>query len=146
MPIKIFFLFILLSFEINSLSIKNPISKNMKPETLKKDLNDNDEEDIIIIHTNDVHCGLNDNIGYDGLMLYKKELQKRYKYILTVDAGDHIQGNTYGFLSKGIEIINIMNMIGYDVATIGNQEFAYELEGLLKCNETLNCGYTNANF
>ena len=39
-----------------------------------------------------------------------------------------------------------MNLIGYDVVTIGNQEFAYELEGLIKCNETLACGYTSANF
>ena len=139
-------LFILLSFEMNSLPTNKTISNNRKlKETLKEDLID-DEEDIIILHTNDVHCGLNDNIGYDGLMLYKKELQKKYKNILTVDAGDHIQGNAYGFLSKGIEIINIMNKIGYDVVTIGNQEFAYELEGLVECNVTLNCGYTSANF
>ena len=139
-------LFILLSFEMNSLPTYKTISNNRKlKETIKEDLID-DEEDIIILHTNDVHCGLNDNIGYDGLMLYKKELQKKYKNILTVDAGDHIQGNAYGFLSKGIEIINIMNKIGYDVATIGNQEFAYELEGLIECNVTLNCGYTSANF
>ena len=84
----IFFYFILLSFEMNSL-IKNDHISNCRE--LKGDLNDIDEEDIIILHTNDVHCGLNDNIGYDGLMLYKKELQKKYKNIITVDAGDHIQ-------------------------------------------------------
>ena len=33
-------------------------------------------DDIIILHTNDVHCGIMDKIGYDGLMLYKKELKK----------------------------------------------------------------------
>jgi hypothetical protein len=36
-------------------------------------------DDIIIIHTNDVHCAVDDNIGYDGLMLYKKELEKIQK-------------------------------------------------------------------
>ena len=129
---------------MNSLSANNKISNNrILKETSKEELND---EEIIILHTNDVHCGLDDNIGYDGLMLYKKELQKKYKNILTVDVGDHIQGNAYGFLSKGIEIIKIMNIIGYDVVTIGNQEFAYELEGLIECNKTLNCGYTSANF
>ena len=143
---KILF-FILFSFKIISLSSNNKILTNKRnlKETLKEDENYN-EEDIVILHTNDVHCALNDNIGYDGLMLYKKELLKRYKNVLTVDAGDHIQGNAYGYLSKGIEIINIMNLIGYDVVTFGNHEFDYGLDNLEKCNETLNCGYTSANF
>ena len=143
---KILF-FILFSFKIISLSSNNKILTNKRnlKETLKEDENYN-EEDIVILHTNDVHCALNDNIGYDGLMLYKKELLKRYKNVLTVDAGDHIQGNVYGYLSKGIEIINIMNLIGYDVVTFGNHEFDYGLDNLEKCNETLNCGYTSANF
>ena len=34
-------------------------------------------DDIIILHTNDVHCGIMDKIGYDGLMLYKNELKKK---------------------------------------------------------------------
>ena len=142
----LFFIFILFSFEIISLTQNNKFLHNRSryiKETLKEDLND---EDIIILHTNDVHCELNEYIGYDGLMLYKKDLQKKYRNILTVDAGDHIQGNSYGYFSKGIDIINIMNKIGYDVVTIGNHEFDYGLEGLLKCNETLTCGYTSANF
>ena len=46
--------------------------------------------DIVILHTNDVHCGVTDAIGYDGLMLLKKQLLKKYNYAITVDAGDHI--------------------------------------------------------
>ena len=135
--------FILFSLEKIS---NNKISNNsriLNKEMLEEEIND---KDIIILHTNDVHCSLTDNIGYDGLMLYKKELQKKYKNILTVDTGDHIQGNAYGYISKGIDIINIMNKIGYDVVTIGNHEFDYGLEALMKCNETLTCGYTSANF
>ena len=103
-------------------------------------------DDIVILHTNDVHCGLIDSIGYDGLMLYKKELQKQYKYVLTVDAGDHIQGGSIGLLSKGLDIINIMNKIGYDIVAIGNHEFDYGVEQLEECNKKLNCGYISANF
>ena len=135
----IFFNFIFL--EINSLTSNN---KNLK-ELLKEDVSD-EEEDIIILHTNDVHCALTDNIGYDGLMLYKKELQKKYKYVLTVDAGDHIQGDTIGVISKGIDIIKIMNKVGYDVVIIGNHEFDYGIEGIKKCNETLKFGYISSNF
>ena len=103
-------------------------------------------DDIIILHTNDVHCGIMDKIGYDGLMLYKKELQKKYKYVLTVDVGDHIQGGTIGLISKGEDIINIMNEIGYDVTILGNHEFDYGVEQLDKCKSKLNCGYICANY
>jgi 2',3'-cyclic-nucleotide 2'-phosphodiesterase (5'-nucleotidase family) len=51
-----------------------------------------ESNDIVIIHVNDVHCGLNDTIGYDGFALYRDELKKNYPNLLTVDAGDHVQG------------------------------------------------------
>ena len=39
-------------------------------------IDENKSNDIVILHTNDVHCGVTDTIGYDGLMLYKKQLKK----------------------------------------------------------------------
>ena len=102
--------------------------------------------DIIILHTNDVHCGIEDKIGYDGLMLYKKELEKKYKHVLLVDAGDHIQGGTIGLLSKGKDIIDIMNYLKYDVVTIGNHEFDYKVEQLYNLSHIIDAGYICANF
>ena len=32
------------------------------------------DNDIIVLYTNDVHCGVDDNIGYAGLALYKKQM------------------------------------------------------------------------
>ena len=88
-------------------------------------------DDIVILHLNDVHCGINDTIGYDGFVLYREELKKKYKNILTVDIGDHIQGGTIGAISEGSEIIDILNKIGFDVAILGNHEFDYGVEQLL---------------
>ena len=34
-------------------------------------------DDIIIMHLNDVHSGVNDTIGYDGFVLYRDELKKK---------------------------------------------------------------------
>lgn len=102
-------------------------------------------DDIIILFTNDVHCRIMENIGYDGLSLYKKELKKKYKTVLTVDTGDAIQGGAIGLLSKGVDIINIMNLVGYDVANLGNHEFDYGVEQLKKLSNILNCNYICAN-
>jgi 2',3'-cyclic-nucleotide 2'-phosphodiesterase (5'-nucleotidase family) len=101
-------------------------------EKAKRNLQSEKSNDIIILHTNDVHCGVNDVIGYDGLNLYKKELKTKYKHVLLVDAGDNIQGGAIGLLSKGKDIINITNYLEYDVVTIGNHEFDYKAETLFR--------------
>ena len=112
----------------------------------KRELQDSRSDDIIILHTNDVHCGVQDSIGYDGLMLYKKQLLTKYKHVILVDAGDHIQGGTMCYVTKGIAIIEIMNKVGYDVATLGNHEFDYGIAQLEECEKLLNCGYISTNY
>lgn len=114
----------------------------------KRNLMEEEEksDDIIILHTNDVHCGIDQIIGYDGLMLFKKELETKYKHVILVDAGDHIQGGSIGLLSKGKDIIDIMNKINYTVATLGNHEFDYQLEILYNLSSLSNKEYICANF
>jgi len=79
-------------------------------------------------------------------MLYKKELQKKYKYVLLVDVGDHIQGDIIILLSKGLDIITIMNKIGYNISIIGNHEFDYGIEQLYEFEKQLECGFISSNF
>ena len=105
-----------------------------------------DAETIVILHTNDVHCALDDNIGYDGLSLYRKEMLQDYENVLLVDAGDAIQGGVYGSLSRGSLIIDLMNDVGYDCAIPGNHEFDYGFEVIDDLSEQLKCGYICANF
>ena len=107
---------------------------------------DPDEVAAVILHTNDVHVGLQDNIGYDGLSLYRKELEALYDNVLLIDAGDAIQGAALGAMSKGAEIIKIMNELGYDLAIPGNHEFDFGFDVLDDCSEQLACGYICANF
>ena len=49
-------------------------------------------DDIVILYTNDVHTYIDNPLSYDVIAGIKAELQKQYKYVLLVDAGDHIQG------------------------------------------------------
>ena len=82
----------------------------------------NPEGTIVILHTNDVHCAVDDNIGYAGLAAYKKQLEARYgeDYVTLVDAGDAIQGGNMGTVSQGGYLVDIMNQVGYDLAVPGN--------------------------
>ena len=105
-------------------------------------------EDVaaVILHTNDVHAGYEDNIGYDGLALYKKELENKYEHVYLVDCGDSIQGAPIGAISKGMEAIRFMNYVGYDAATLGNHEFDFGMDALMDCAEAFDGTYICANF
>ena len=116
-----------------------PSTKKTKRELEKSN-------DIVILHTNDVHCGVQDTIGYDGLMLFKKQLLKKYNNVILVDAGDHIQGGTMGLISGGEAIIDILNKLGYEVATLGNHEFDYGIDQLETVEKLLNCSYISSNY
>ena len=69
---------------------------------------------IIILHTNDVHCGIDDNIGYAGLVSCKAQMEQVYgrENVTLVDAGDAIQGGAIGTLSDGAFPVDIMNQAG----------------------------------
>ena len=104
------------------------------------------DKDIVVLYTNDVHCGVDDNIGYAGLALYKKEMQQQTPYVTLVDTGDAIQGAPIGTLSDGGYLIDIMNYVGYDFAVPGNHEFDYGMPRFLELAWKLNCGYYSCNF
>ena len=102
--------------------------------------------DIAILYTNDVHTYIDNPLSYDVIAAVKAELQKEYDYVLLVDAGDAIQGTAYGSMDKGETIIKLMNAAGYDLATLGNHEFDYGMEGTMNAIEWAEFPYTSCNF
>ena len=104
------------------------------------------DNDIVILYTNDVHCGVDDNLGYTGLATVKNALEAQGKHVVLVDNGDAVQGDTIGTLSNGEYIIDIMNEVGYDVATPGNHEFDYGMDQFFALTEKANFPYVSANF
>ena len=102
-------------------------------------------KEIIILHTNDIHCGVSDNLCIDKVAQYKKDLQKNGHPVALVDAGDAIQGAPIGKLSNGESIVKIMNAAGYDFAIPGNHEFDYGMDQFLKLASQKKCGYYCAN-
>lgn len=85
---------------------------------------------IVIVHTNDVHCAVDENLGYAKLADYVKTARSTYgsDNVTLVDAGDAVQGKAMGTLSKGEYLIDIMKQCRYDMAIPGNHEFDYGMD------------------
>ena len=103
------------------------------------------DKDIVILFTNDVHCGVDDNIGYAGLEWYKHEQEKLPQYVTLVDAGDWAQGATIGSISQGRYILEILNAMGYELAVPGNHEFDYGWGQFESFARNLKCGFVSCN-
>ena len=104
-----------------------------------------EDQDILILFTSDVHCGIDQGWGYAGLYAVKENLSKDYN-VLLVDDGDAIQGEPIGTMTTGEAIIDIMNVMGYDVAIPGNHEFDYGMDRFLELAEKAEFPYISCNF
>ncbi|MBQ2828349.1 MAG: bifunctional metallophosphatase/5'-nucleotidase [Clostridia bacterium] len=102
------------------------------------------EGNIIILYTNDVHCAIDD---YAILAAYRAEKIEEGNTVITVDAGDAIQGEVIGALTQGEVIVDIMNTVGYDYAVPGNHEYDYGMETFLDIAENkAQYEYISSNF
>ena len=99
-------------------------------------------ETVTVLYTNDVHTYIDKDLNYTLAAMYRDTLDN----VLIVDAGDHIQGTAYGSMDKGRHIIDLMNAVGYDVATLGNHEFDYGMEGCMNAIEWAEFPYISCNF
>ena len=97
---------------------------------------------VTILYTNDVHTYIDQDLTYAAVSAYKASLEN----VLLVDAGDHIQGTAYGGMDQGATIIELMNAAGYDLATLGNHEFDYDMEGCMAAIQAADFPYVSCNF
>ena len=103
-------------------------------------------EDIVILYTNDVHTYIDGVLSYDVIAGLKAELEAEFGNVLLVDAGDHVQGTAFGSMDKGATIVKLMNAAGYDLATLGNHEFDYGMDGAMNVIDWAEYPYISANF
>lgn len=104
------------------------------------------DKDIIVLYVNDVHCGVDDYLGYQNLETVKNAYEALGHEVILVDCGDAVQGDTIGTLSKGEYIINLMNEVGFDIATPGNHEFDYGMERFFELKDMAAFPYISCNF
>ena len=81
----------------------------------------------VILHSNDVHGAIDD---YAYMAALRDEYKGKGAEVILADAGDYSQGTAYVSITKGENAFDMMNAVGYDVATIGNHEFDYGWEQL----------------
>lgn len=101
-------------------------------------------KEIEILHTNDSHScimPLNTHLadtllagrgGYLRRVAMIKEERAKNPQLMLIDSGDFSQGSPYYSLFKGDVEVGLMNMMGYDVATIGNHEFDFGMENMAR--------------
>ncbi len=77
---------------------------------------------VVILHSNDVHGAID---GYAKMAALKAMYEKAGASVVVADAGDYIQGETSVSVSQGKTAVELMNMVGYSVVTLGNHEFDY---------------------
>ncbi len=102
--------------------------------------------DIVILYTSDVHCGIDQGFGYEGLQQVKDYLEEEGNDVILVDDGDSIRGEPIGTVTKGEAIIELMNQMGYSIAIPGNHEFDYGLDQFLALTEKADFPYVSCNF
>ena len=110
---------------------------------------------LTILHTNDTHScimPLNKNLadtmladrgGFLRRIAMLKEERQKDPLLLLFDSGDFSQGSSYYTMFEGDVEVELMNQMHYDAATIGNHEFDFGLENMIrlfkKCNFPIVC-------
>ena len=113
------------------------VTANAAEETAQ-DLNG----DIVILHTNDVHGAI---AGYAKVAALKDAYEARGAYVLLMDAGDFIQGDPTVSTSEGATAVELMNLAGYDVVSLGNHEFDYGYQNLKNLEADADFAIVDAN-
>ena len=107
--------------------------------------------DVVVLYTNDIHCAVtadseNSIIGYSKLAQLKEDMASTGTPVVLIDAGDAVMGEPIGAVSKGGNIIDIMNLLPYDYAIPGNHEFDYGMDRFLALTEMAEFKYLSCNF
>lgn len=102
------------------------------------------QKHLVVLHTNDTHScimPLNPNLadtavagrgGFLRRVAIIKEERAKNPDLLLIDSGDFSQGSPFYTMFKGDVEVGLMNLMGYDAATIGNHEFDFGMENMAR--------------
>lgn len=92
-------------------------------------------EKLTIYTVNDFHGAIEEDDGRYGISRLGNYImtakEERPNEVVVISAGDMLQGTGLSYYDKGLSVIEMMNIIGFDAMAIGNHEFDWELETIL---------------
>jgi 2',3'-cyclic-nucleotide 2'-phosphodiesterase len=153
----------IISFSLALSLLSVPVADNV---LAKKPVPNKSKVNLRIMETTDIHTNLLNFDYYKNATSEKVGLAKTATLVkqaraevngnnsILVDNGDLIQGTPLGTYKAKIEplkegevhpAIASMNLMGYDMATLGNHEFNYGLEYLDETYDDANFPFVNAN-
>ena len=95
---------------------------------------DADNTDFVMLFTNDFHSQIEPMDGGGGGVLRLQALVDSVRtaepHVLLADAGDLVQGTYYFSLLNGVVEMKMLDMLKYDIRTLGNHEFDKKMNGL----------------
>jgi 5'-nucleotidase len=85
------------------------------------------EKRVVIVSTNDIHASI-DNFPKLATLVEELRAENGAENVILTDAGDRWTGNPFVDLAERplYPIVELMNKLEYDVATLGNHEFDWE--------------------
>lgn len=122
-----------------SMLMVQPVQLQAKNKKVSKPV-----KQLVVLHTNDTHScvmPLNPNLadtamadrgGYLRRVSMINEERKTDPDLLLFDSGDFSQGSPYYSLFKGDVEVGLMNEMKYDAATIGNHEFDFGIDNMVR--------------
>lgn len=122
----------------NSSESSNNSSSSSNSNSLSSSQDDNPIKTIEIYATNDIHGAVKeeyvnnaDRMGMAKLATFMNERGKEANTIL-LDQGDTWQGTIYSNDNRGELITDLMNYVHYDARTIGNHDFDWGSDYIIK--------------
>lgn len=103
----------------------------------------NAQKNLVVLHTSDTHSRIEpisptSGSSYSGKGGYVRrativdDVRKQYPDLLLLDCGDFSQGTPYYNIFKGELEVKMMNLMKYDAATIGNHEFDFGIDNMVR--------------
>ena len=93
-----------------------------------------ENSEFVMLFTNDFHSQIEPMDGGGGGVLRLQALVDSVRtaepHVLLADAGDLVQGTYYFSLLNGVVEMKMLDMLKYDIRTIGNHEFDKKMSGL----------------
>ncbi|MCD8915237.1 5'-nucleotidase C-terminal domain-containing protein [Staphylococcus simulans] len=127
-------------------------TQNAEPDTMTASAarstaqtDSNTAQHVKILHTNDMHGRILEEDGRVIGMSKLKTIKQQENPDLMLDSGDAFQGLPISNNTKGADMAEAMNNVGYDAMAVGNHEFDFGLDQAIKYKDQLNFPILSAN-